>query len=239
MKSPARAWALALTASWSLAAQAHGDLERLGPFYAGALHPLLVPAHVVALLALGLLIGQRGLKPGRHALTLLLLALAVALAGVHAAAAAPGQAWAGALERSLLVVGALAALASVTALPLPRAVPAALAVAVGLGIGLGSAPEATTVVSSGSLRPSWAAWSAAAGTLLGAFVTAALVAAVVDSAPRWARVATRVAASWLSASALLVLALGFVDRSPAALPGELQAMGSAGSSSATTRPQDQ
>ena len=201
----------ALTTLWPLAARAHGDLERLGPFYAGALHPLLVPAHLVALLALGLLVGQRGLKSNRHALTMLLLTLATGL-GVAAAASDP-LSWATALERLLLLVAALAALATLSVVPLPRAAPIALAGVVGLGIGLGSAPEVTSAVPDAALGPAWMTWSTVAGTLLGAFVTAALVAALVDGAPaHWARLATRIAASWLAASAMLVFALAFVGR---------------------------
>jgi hydrogenase/urease accessory protein HupE len=201
----------ALPTLWPLAARAHGDLERLGPFYAGALHPLLVPAHLVALLALGLLVGQRGLKPNRHALTMLLLTLATGL-GVAAAATDP-FAWATALERLLLPVAALAALATLSVVPLPRVAPIALAGVVGLGIGLGSAPEVRSAVPVATLGPAWMTWSTVAGTLLGAFVTTALVAAVVDGAhAHWARLATRIAASWLAASAMLVFALAYVGR---------------------------
>lgn len=199
----------ALPTLWPLAAQAHGDIERLGPFYAGALHPLLVPAHLVTLLALGLLVGQRGLQPSRHALTMLLLALGTGLS--VAATNADPSAWAMALERFLLPLAALAALATLTVVPLPRAAPIVLAGIVGLGIGLGSAPEVAASAPVAASGPAWVTWSMVAGTLLGAFATTALVAALVDGAhAHWARLATRIAASWLAASAMLVFALTFV-----------------------------
>jgi hydrogenase/urease accessory protein HupE len=40
-------------------AHAHDVVAGVGGFYGGLLHPLLVPAHVLALTSLGLLIGQQ------------------------------------------------------------------------------------------------------------------------------------------------------------------------------------
>ena len=42
-------------------ALAHGPMPGVGSFYGGLLHPVMVPSHLITLVALGLLIGQRGL----------------------------------------------------------------------------------------------------------------------------------------------------------------------------------
>lgn len=180
-------------------AGAHGDIKGLGSFYAGALHPFLVPAHLVALLGLGLLVGQRGLAFGRYPMLALLLAL---LTGLVASGSVAGFD----LERPVLGGAALCALAVVAALPLPRWALFALAALIGAGIGLGSAPEG---------RFESARWSSLAGTGLGAFLAVIVVGALVDRLrPSWARVGIRIAGSWLAASALLVLALSFVTTPP-------------------------
>jgi hypothetical protein len=183
-------------------AQAHGDIEGLNRFVAGGLHPLLVPAHAVALLALGLLVGQRGLAVGHHALTALLLAL---LASLGMAATTTGID----LDTLVLVVGAGCAIAVVTALAVPAWLLGGAAAMIGVGVGLGSAPEGAD---------SAERWAALAGTGLGAFLVVSLVAAVVDNLrASWTRVGLRVVGSWLAASALLVLALAAVG--PTGKPG--------------------
>lgn len=181
----------ALLAAAPALAHAHGDLQGLAPFYAGMLHPLLVPAQLVALLALGLLAGQSRLGTARLALALLLLALIMSL---PAAAA-----WTVDTAPLLLAAALALALAVVAARPLPRSLLVLLALAVGAGIGLGSSPETVA----GPAR-----WAWLAGSGIGAFASSALVAALADAArPSWARIGVRVAGSWLAASALLVLAL--------------------------------
>ena len=60
-------------------AHAHSPIEGIGDFYNGMLHPLLVPSHVLLLLALGLLRGQQGLRSMRYGLPLFVLTLCVGL----------------------------------------------------------------------------------------------------------------------------------------------------------------
>lgn len=175
-------------------ALAHGDLERLAPFYAGMLHPLLVPPQVVALLALGLVLGQCGMARGRDGLTALLAGL---LLGLWVSERQPAD-----LSLALLAVGLGLALCAVLARPLPPHWRWALGAGVGLAVGLGSAPE---------VAPATARWAWLAGSATGAFACCAVVAALADSAqaraPRWPAIGIRVVASWLAASSLLVLAL--------------------------------
>jgi hypothetical protein len=173
-------------------AQAHGDIDGLNRFVSGALHPLLVPAHAVALLALGLLVGQRSLAVGHHALTALLMALLASLVVAGTATGLDLDIW-------VLLIGAGCALAVVAALAVPPWLLGWAAALIGVGIGLGSAPDSTD---------SAARWTSLAGTGLGVFLTVTLVAGVTDTLRQpWTRIGMRVVGSWLAASALLVLAL--------------------------------
>ena len=61
------------------AAWAHSPIAGIGDFYNGALHPFVSPAHLIALLALGLWLGQRGLEGAKRPLMALVLALAAGL----------------------------------------------------------------------------------------------------------------------------------------------------------------
>lgn len=185
-------------------AWAHGDSARLGSFFGGVMHPLLEPAHLVALLALGLLLGQHGEDAMRRLLAPLAAALAVGLA--LAALWPPAQAWPTSLL--LLVAAALAGGVVAADLMLPRSLQALAAVAIGLGIGLASPAEGITTLSR---------FVMAAGVALGVCAWVTLVASSVAALRRpAARLLVRVAGSWLLACALLVLALSVFR--PAAPP---------------------
>jgi hydrogenase/urease accessory protein HupE len=173
------ALALAMTSAAG-PVSAHGTLPGGDGFYAGLLHPVYAVAHLVALVALGLLLGRAGMRVP-------LLALA--------AGAAAGLGLPGLLPPTapLMAATAVAAAALALDLRLPLAAVAALAAATGLAIGTDS--EAPTPV-------------AIAGLFTGtALVTLnAMAAAQPLSTP--ARVMVlRVAGSWLGAVALLLLAL--------------------------------
>jgi urease accessory protein len=163
------------------------------PLLAGLLHPLLVPAHVLAIAALGLLIGQQGW--GRGAPMAYIIALLGGL-GAISLAYVPARA-----EEGLLAATAIAGLLVALARPLPWMIGVLLAAAIGLSIALDSPPEAI------SLRD---ANLTLLGTGLGA--TLALVVLAQGAAhlrPDWQRVAARIMGSWIAASAILVLALRF------------------------------
>jgi urease accessory protein len=49
-------------------ASAHSPVKGIGTFYNGMLHPYLVPAHLLVLLALGLMIGQHAPGSSRYSL---------------------------------------------------------------------------------------------------------------------------------------------------------------------------
>jgi hydrogenase/urease accessory protein HupE len=195
----------ALLVSWR--AEAHLVTTGLGPVYDGIGHLLLTPEDLVPILALALYAGLRGPRAGRIALFVLPVAwLAGGLLGLNlgGAPAAPVPAL------SFILLGLLVA-ADVN---LPDGAVAALAGVLGLVHGFLNGPAL-------------AGGGPGALGLLGiaavAFVLVALAAALVVSlrAPA-ARIAVRVAGSWIAAIGLLLLGWTFRTRAAGLpLPGIL------------------
>ncbi len=102
----------------------------LDAFAGGLLNPLTVPAHILALLGLGLLIGRQG--AGWRLIALAAFALALA-AGLAAIALALGQTPA---VDVLLVATVVSGLMLALALALPNVVCAVIAVVIGAALGL-------------------------------------------------------------------------------------------------------
>ncbi|MEY4748339.1 MAG: hypothetical protein RIQ60_553 [Pseudomonadota bacterium] len=187
-----------LLALLALPAAAHGTLPGINQFYNGVLHPLLAPAHLLALLALALMAGQQTLRPRpwEH------IGLGLGMAAGALAAAAAGDPdtdrW---LWCATLWVGAGVALAR----PQPRVLRALVGLVAGVAIGLGSADVALR----GASRV-----AALLGSYVGAMIFVAYAALAVElllgrctgAVPR---IGLRVLASWISACALLMLALAF------------------------------
>jgi urease accessory protein len=191
MRAALAALGLALTAP---PAFAHPVAANVGGVLGGALHPLLVTEHSLAILGLGLLIGQQTewarpapftfivvLAPG---LLILTLGVAIPFAGIVVLLCA-------------LVAGVLVALAR----PLPEALGCVLAGLAGLAIALDSPPQVVSVREANLML---------IGTGFGA--TILLIVVVEVSArlrPSWTRIGARVFGSWIAASAILLLALPF------------------------------
>lgn len=188
-------------------AEAHLVTTGLGPVYDGIGHLLLTPEDLVPILALALYAGLRGARAGRLALFVLPVAwLAGGLLGLNLgrAPAAPVPAL------SFILLGLLVA----ADVKLPDGAVAALAGALGLVHGFLNGPAL-------------AGGGPGALGLLGiaavAFVLVALAAALVVSleAPA-ARIAVRVAGSWIAAIGLLLLGWTFRTRAAGLpLPGIL------------------
>jgi urease accessory protein len=175
------------------AAFAHPVVQGVGGFYGGLLHPLFVPAHLLALVGFGLLLGQQAPRARRLALAVLAAAL---LTGITAIASAfVFKATAYFILTAAGACGALAALAR----PVPVAVTGAIALVAGVTIMLESVPDEI------SMRLTLVALG---GTAIGAFL-AAMLAADVTAALKyeWQRIGVRILGSWIAASAILVLAL--------------------------------
>jgi urease accessory protein len=191
---------LALMVGAAAPAWAHSPIEGMNSFYGGVLHPMLVPAHLVVLLALGLLLGGQAERPARIGAAVW---LASVLCGLFLLTWLGGQALTQALMPVLLMAAAVLGLLVAAAWRVPTALLAALALAVGLGLALDSDPELGNA-SERSL--------ALAGTALGAVLVlaAGLLLAEVGAQRGWQRIAVRVLGSWIAASAIMVSALSLV-----------------------------
>ena len=174
-------------------AGAHLVSTGLGPVYDGLIHFALAPEDLAPVLALGLLAGLRGPAHGRR--TLFVLPAAWLLGGwlglaVHA------RAHPALTAISFIFLGGLVAADA----PLS---PAWITVVAGL-LGLGHG-----YLNGMALAPPGPGWLGLLGTTLAVFIIIALTASFVLSLrPAWARVAVRVAGSWIAAIGLLLLGWG-------------------------------
>ena len=188
---PLYAFVLFAFAMCAVPAEAHLNSTGMGTIYDGLMHFLSSPEDLVPVLALALLAGLRGAAYGRRALFTIPAAwLLGGLIGLTAAAANPhpfvAAAW------FLLLGGMLAGDAKLSL----RAT-SALAALLGLyhgylnGSGMGQVDSAAVAL---------------LGLVFAVFVLIALAAAlVVQLRAQWARIAVRVAGSWIAASGLLML----------------------------------
>jgi hydrogenase/urease accessory protein HupE len=174
---------------------AHPAPLGIGGFPGGLLHPLFVPAHAMAVLALGLLIGQQATWT-RLVATSFVAGLAVGL-GVMTLGVVPT------LMKEFVLGGALlAGLLAAFGRPVSQNIGCVLAVLLGFCIALDSPPEAISLTEANLML---------IGTGIGAL---ALLIAVILIASRmregWTRIAARIVGSWIAASAILVLVLRLV-----------------------------
>jgi urease accessory protein len=172
-------------------AQAHLVTSGLGPYYDGALHLLMSPADLLGLIAVALLAGRQGPKAGR--LTVLTLSVTWLLAGVVGLELQniPDLAAIGTV--SFLVVGLLVAI-DVRLSPVGIA---AIAAAYGGLHGL---------INGAALAAAAAEPATLFGVVLAVLCLAVLTAAaVVPLTALWARVAIRVAGSWIAAVGMLMI----------------------------------
>jgi urease accessory protein len=171
-------------------AAAHGMLQGVGTFYAGLLHPLLVPAEALALVATALQLGSTG----RAACRVGILALAAGLAAGLALGRHVPPSFA---TPALLAVAFLAAGLVTAGIRLPSVAAAAVAALAGIAVGIDARPDA------GALHQ---AITTGAATVVGASALVVVVAALALREPGWQSVAVRVSASWITASAILYFA---------------------------------
>lgn len=176
---------------YALPASAHLNSTGMGPIYDGLMHFFLSPEDFVPVLALAMLAGLRGAAYGRRALFTLPAAWLVGgLAGLNVAAARPhpfiAAAW-------FLLTGGLLAADTKLSLQVTTGIAALLGLYHGYlnGTGMGLSTTATVAL---------------LGLVFAVFVLIALAAAfVVRLQASWARIAVRVAGSWVAASGLLML----------------------------------
>jgi urease accessory protein len=177
------------------AAQAHVVIEGIGGFPGGLLHPLLVPAHALALIALGLLAGTFA---ARTQILLLAVFAAAALAafGLITLAYSAMQA-----ETLILCVGAAIGLLLAANLPPPAPAAAIAAATLSGAVIFDSVPAVLTASETAQ---------ALAGTTLSAIALVAATALISRALPpAVTQIGIRIAGSWIAASAIMVLALRF------------------------------
>jgi hydrogenase/urease accessory protein HupE len=174
-----------------LPAEAHLNSTGMGPVYDGLLHFVLSPDDLVPALALALLAGLRGVSHGQRVLLVLPAAWLVGAALGMVAPAATGTGAGTAIWFVLL--GVLVAADVGLSLRVTTGLAALLGLDHGFmnGGGMGGPGDAIIAV------------LAVSGAV---FVLVALAAAlVVRLRAHWARLAVRVAGSWIAASGLLML----------------------------------
>ena len=176
-------------------ALAHSPIQGIGDFLNGMLHPLLVPSQVLIILALGLLYGQH--KPTENKLSVLIFLLATISGLVTSGLSAAPD-----VSLFLLIVATLIGLVIISGVTVPQLIFVILGVVTGYMVGLDSAPEnlntkATVVSLFGS------------GVGIYFMLLYAMALSETLSIKQWQLIAVRVLASWLSASAIMVLALSF------------------------------
>jgi urease accessory protein len=164
----------------------------LGPFYDGLAHLFVTPEDLLPVLALALLSGLRGPRFGRASLFVLPAAW---LAGTIAGRAFhPHPAWP--ILSAVLTIALGALVAADRPLPVPAV--AALAATLGLWNGAWNGIELA--------RARAGLFGNALGIACAIFAIVAIFAALAASVrAQWARIAVRVAGSWIAAAALFML----------------------------------
>jgi hydrogenase/urease accessory protein HupE len=171
-------------------AEAHLNSTGMGPLYDGLMHFFMSAEDFVPVFALALLAGLRGAAHGRRALFTLPTAwLLGGLIGVSAMPANPhpfvAACW-------FLLLGGLVAVDAKLSLRITTGIAALFGLYHGYLNGTGMGTSITTAV-------------ALLGLVFWIFVLVALVAAFVVCLHAKARIAVRVAGSWIAASGLLML----------------------------------
>ncbi len=181
----------------------HAPIKGIGTFYNGVLHPVLVPAHLLLIVGLGLLLGQHASRSRHWGWFAFIAALWVGLLVGQALAVTVPQAIL--LALALIVGGCVALELSLGAWPL-----AVVMAAAGAGIGFDSRPDTV---------PQWESWVALFGVAVGGVLLLSYVGGLAVCLGRpWQRIGIRVVGSWTAASAGIVLALALVGQD-AAPPG--------------------
>jgi len=186
------AFALAFAAQATPAA-AHATFKGIGTFYNYMFHPFAVPAHMLVLIAAGLMLGQQQARIGGLGLRALAAGLGV---GLSFDAVAGNETLP---EPSLLLVALLLG----ATVSLGRSPPLAVAMLgaglAGLVVGLDSAPGVANRYTSAL---------AYAGLVFGVMWIVTIISGyTVDLTRDWQSIGKRVVGSWIVAASLLVLTL--------------------------------
>ena len=179
---------------------AHAPFKGMDSFYNGVLHPVLVPAHLLAIVSAGLLIGQQGVKRMQAPLiTFLLVLIAVLTLTGQFDLAMPESAGEMLLLSMAVLCGVLVAFEMKLSLIPLIAIASVTAVLVGFD---SSQPELQGRAKLAILT----------GTGVGGFLLILYAAAAAEFANRaWQKIGIRILGSWATASAFIVLAFTFAS----------------------------
>jgi urease accessory protein len=187
------ALAAALLCFTTATVQAHTVIPGIGGLTGGLLHPLLVPAHTLTLIALGLMAGQFAIPAQIVLLATFALAACVSFVLI-AMAYSTTQA-----ETLILCLAAATGLVLATGLLPPRPVAAGVTAVAAGALMFDSVPPVLSV-SETALSLTGTAVAAMALAVMSAWLSGALPG-------RIRKMAIRIAGSWIAASAIMVLAL--------------------------------
>jgi hypothetical protein len=155
---------------------------------------VFLPTNLLALVTIGLLAGQAATRFPIATAAAFAFGMTVASVGIAAALRAQDT-----LPIWLLTVAALAGITVAIARPIPQVARMITASLVGGLIALNAPPQAITIP---------LAIASQIGTAIAAFAILAVVTAIAMKAEQgWQRIGVRIVASWIAASAILVLAL--------------------------------
>ena len=174
-------------------ALAHSPIEGISNFYNGLLHPVLVPAHLLLLLAVGLFLGQQGPKRIKLALGVFSVATIVGLA----------MAWfsiGNAMETLILALSAVVGLLVVASVQTALFWSVVIALLAGFFLGIDSAQEEL----SGKEKLLSLFGS---GVAIYFLVLYPIALADYFNKKAWQKIGIRIVGSWVAASSLLVLGL--------------------------------
>ena len=176
-------------------ASAHSPIKGISSFYNGLLHPVLVPAHLLLIIALGLFFGQQNVKEQQKPLVVFLVATIIGLI----------SAWfsiGGEIEGYLLSGAALIGILITVNRALGQYWCSIIAAFAGFFLGMDSAQE---TLSGG------AKFLSLLGSGNGIYLLPLYPMIFVDSFNKknWHKIGVRIIGSWVAASSLLVLALSF------------------------------
>lgn len=174
---------------------AHSPIKNIGNFYNGLLHPMFVPAHLLLLVALGLLIAQKGMNENRMAITTFFFTTIIGLVGGWFSIG-------GEIEIICLSFAAIIGLIITSNLSIGRSVLVVIAGLVGLFIGIDSVQETLSGI---------AKFLTFIGSAVGIYISLLYSVGFFDYFGKkpWQKIGMRVIGSWVAASSLLVLALSY------------------------------
>ena len=176
-------------------ALAHSPIKGIGSLLNGMLHPLLVPAQVLIILALGLWYGQN--QPAENKMSVLVFLFAT-IAGLVAS----DFFMVNDVSLLLLIGATVIGLIIISGIKLPQVFYILLGLFAGFIVGLDSAQEA--LIGKAKILSLF-------GSGVGIYFLLLYAMAISEtfSTRHWQIIAVRVIASWLSTSAIMVIALSF------------------------------